>query len=86
MKIKEGYVLKKLAGNYVVVPAGNIDFDGIITLNETGVFIWKMLENGSAKSEIIKALKAEYDVTEEKIVSDVDIFVKKLLDNGIIDE
>ena len=47
MKISEGFVLKKVAGEYVIVPVGGnvADFSAMITINESGAFIWDMLKN-----------------------------------------
>jgi len=46
MKVKEGYMLREVAGNSVVVAVGKatLDFNGLITLNSTGTFLWKLLE------------------------------------------
>lgn len=43
MKIKEDFVLRKVADSYVVVPVNKLtlDFNGIINLNETGAFLLK---------------------------------------------
>ena len=51
MKIKEGYLLREVAGSNIVVPvgSGNMDFSGVITLNEVGSFIWKQLEKDTTK-------------------------------------
>ena len=42
MKIKEGFILREVAGNYIVVAVGSAvkQFNGVITLNETGAFLW----------------------------------------------
>ena len=59
MKIKDDFVLKKLAGSYVVVPVRTraVDFSGIIKLTETGAFLWKLLEKGADREELIEKLK-----------------------------
>ena len=44
MKIKEGYRLRKVGNNSIVVAVGGINFTGLITVNETGTFIWKIRE------------------------------------------
>ena len=43
MKIKSDFLLKKVADSYVVVPVGKatVSFNGMITLNETGAFLWE---------------------------------------------
>lgn len=48
MKIKEGYLLREVAGSNIVVPIGEgeLNFSGVITLNDVGAFFWKNLEKG----------------------------------------
>ena len=55
MKIKSGFVLRDVAGKTFVVATGELSktFKGMITLNETGKYIWKLLENEITKEEII---------------------------------
>ncbi len=86
MKIKDGYLLSEVAGNHVVVPVGNVSFNGMLNLNETGVLIWKMLEQGCEESDLVAAFLAEYDVSEDRAKEDITIFVKKLREAGVIDD
>lgn len=80
MKIKEGFILRNVAGSNIVVPFGDrcLDFNGMITLNETGAFIWKQLENGAEEADVVKAILAEYEVEEDRAVQCVRDFVAKL--------
>lgn len=86
LKIKEGYVLKNIADNYVVVSVGegNVDFNSMITTNETGAFLWDILANGASKEDLVKAVLAEYDVDEAIVTADVDKFIQKLSDKNIL--
>ena len=86
MKIKEGYLLKEVGGNFVVVPVGNVNFNGMLSLNETAVLIWKKLEQGCDENELVSAFLEEYDVSEERAKEDVSAFVSKLIKAGILDE
>ncbi len=86
MKIKDGYLLKEVAGAHVVVPVGNISFNGMLSLNETGVLIWKNLETGCTKEELTNAFLAEYDVSKETAEKDISVFLDKLSRAGILDE
>ena len=86
MKIKDGFLLKEVAGNFVVVPVGNATFNGMLSLNETGHLIWKRLETGCNEDEIVTAFLAEYDVDPERAKSDVKAFINKLNEAGILDE
>lgn len=78
MKIKDGYRLRKVGNNSIVVAVGGINFTGLITINETGTFIWKMLEKGTDVPEIVDALAKECDVKPEDIQGEVTEFIEKL--------
>lgn len=87
LKIKEGFVLKNIADNYVVVSVGegNVDFNSMITTNETGAFLWGIIEKGTTKEDLVKAVLAEYDADEAIVTADVDRFVQKLSEKGILE-
>ena len=86
MKIKDGYLLREIAGNYVVVPVGNVDFDGMISLNDAGVFIWKQLEEETTFESVLSAFLNEYEIDEATAKSDLDAFLKKMRDSGLLYE
>ena len=60
MKIKEGFLLRQVGENHIVVPVGSqsVDFRCIITLNETGAFIWNQLQNPCTAEDMVAALQA----------------------------
>ena len=79
MKLKDGFILRAVAGETVVLPPGGVtDFDMMITLNDTGRFLWERLAVGAEESELVSALLAEYDVTEELAAQSVSAFVARL--------
>lgn len=88
MKLKEDYVLQHVAGSWVVVPMGKaaVDFGGMLTLNETGVTLWKALETGGEVADLARALTAEYDVSMELAEKDAAAFVQKLRAVGCLEE
>ncbi|MBR5773790.1 MAG: PqqD family protein [Clostridia bacterium] len=73
MKIKDGYLIREIAGAYVVVPAGEqvAEFNGLMTLNETAAFIWNVLVAGAEEEDIVAAIVAEYEVDEAIARNDV---------------
>ncbi len=88
MKIKEGFILRQVAGQHIVMPLGqkSLDFNCAITLNESGAFLWSVLENGvKDKEELLKKLLEEYDVDKETAIKDIDAFVLKLTENNLLD-
>lgn len=87
MKINTEFMLREIAGSYVVVPVGEnaIDFNGMINLNESGVFLWKILCEGSSEENLVKQLQEEYEVDEETASKDVKEFVQKLKEADILE-
>ena len=85
MKIKDGFVLRQVAGQTVVLPADSaLDLNMMITLNETGAFLWERLQNDTDEAALVAALLEEYDVDEETAKQSVQAFVKKLSDNEFL--
>ena len=79
MKIRDGYLLRSVAGKNIVVSVGaQLDFNGMLTLNDTGVFFWNLLSKGTTKEEMLDALLTEYDVSAEEGSKDIDEFIGKL--------
>ena len=85
MKLKEGFILRTVAGETIVLPSGDeLDLNMMITLNDTGKFLWQQLENGAEVDELVAALLAEYDVGEATAKAGVERFVAKLNENGFL--
>lgn len=79
MKLKNGFVLREVAGKCVAVPTGtNINFNGMITLNGTAKVLWDCLEKGAEIEDLAKALLTEYDVDRETAEKHAAAFVEKL--------
>lgn len=87
MRIKEGYMLREAAGETVVVPFGEeaLNFQGIISLNETGAFLWRQLEQGCEVDTLVKALLNEYEIDVDTANDDVKDFVEKVKKAGVLD-
>lgn len=87
MKIKEGFKLRKVAGNYIVIATGKAskEFNGMINLNEVGAFLWEKLAIGSTKEELVNALLGEYEVPSEVAEKDVEAFINKLQGANLVE-
>lgn len=87
MKIKDNFLLRKVADSYVVVPVGKLtlNFNGIITLNETGAFLFEQLQKGAEREDLIENLLKEYDVDPEKAAADIDVFLEKVKDADVLE-
>ncbi len=87
MKVKEGYLLREVAGSKVVLPIGEatLDFNGMATLNETGAFLFEQMKDDVTKEDLVRILLDNYDIDEETAKNDVDLFVEKIKGAGIIE-
>lgn len=87
MKIKEGFMLRSVADNYVVVPVGkaSLEFKGLINLNHVGAFIWKCLETETTIEEVIEKVAKEYEIDNELATRDVTLFINKLQEAKLLD-
>ena len=86
MKLDKTFVLRKIADDYVVVPVGStaLDFNGIITLNETGAFLWEKLQAETTVEELVEAMVEEYEVDKETAKTDVEEFIELLRAKSIL--
>ena len=56
-------------------------------LTDTAAFLWKMLENGNpTKKEMLNALLLNFDISTVLALSDIDIFLRTMRENGILEE
>ena len=88
MKIKEDFVLKTVAGQSIVVPIGEaaITFNAMITLSESGKFLWENLLSDTTEEQLVAVLLDEYDVSEEVARIDVSEFLNKMREADLLDE
>lgn len=88
MKTKKGFLLRSVGGRNVVVAIGKAseEFNGLITLNESGAFLWKLLQNGTTYQTMLDEMLKEYDTDEQTAREGIDAFLKIARDAGLIEE
>ena len=86
MNIKLDFVLRDIAGDLLLVPAGKaaLDLNGMLTLNEVGAEIWRMLPEVADEEELIAKLLEIYEVEEPELRADVTDFLNALKKMGIL--
>ena len=86
MNIKREFVLREIAGDLLLVPTGKtaLDLNGMLTLNDVGADIWRMLPEVKDEEEIVQRLLQEYEAEAEEIRPDVLAFLDKLRKLNII--
>lgn len=93
MKINDGFILKEIEGlggetKYIVITVGKASekLSGMITVNETLKDIWKMIESGFSKAQIIDKTVESYDVSREAFSADLDKILSNLKNAGILND
>jgi hypothetical protein len=80
MKIKDGFMLREVASQTMVVAIGEASktFNGIIRLNPTGKFLWEKLQSDTTIEELTSAMTSEYDIDEATANEDIIEFINIL--------
>lgn len=86
MRIKNGFVLREVAGQIMVIATGEAskDFHGMIKLNNTGKEIWLALQEGLAVDDIAMRLHEKFDVELEKATADTHAFIEQMKEMDFI--
>ncbi len=87
MKIKQGFVLRKVMDNYVVVTVGDASksFRGMIKLNATAADVWTFLEQGYGEEQICDAMLEKYDVERSRLASDIRTILSQFAEQGFLE-
>lgn len=87
MRIKEGFVLREVAGQAVVIAVGKASetFHGMINLNSTGRCIWQGVEKGLSEEEIVERILRKYEVEEDQAQKDVKEMLQKMYEAGVME-
>ena len=86
MKIKEGFVVRKIANQYMAVPVGSRakELHGMIGLNETAAFLWELLKEERTEEELAARLYDEYEIDKEEALNVVKKFGELLEKEGVL--
>lgn len=88
MKIKNGFALRNFADKWIAVSINDNTHENnlFITLNNSGAFVWDLLQNETDYDTVIKAITEKYDIDTKTAQDDFDAFLFKVRNAGILDE
>ena len=90
MKLKDGLILREVAGQYVIVPTGKRvqEVTNIVYISASAAYLWDyMKDHEFEKENLVKQIMEHYTgVTEEKASEDIDKFLSTLSANNILDD
>lgn len=88
MKIKKGFVVRTICGEHIVSGEGleQIDFNKMISLNDTAMFLWNAVEGKDfTVDDLTKLLTAEYEVDEQTAAKDAQQLCEEWKNEGLIE-
>ncbi len=88
VKIKEGYILRELGGEFCIFfekDCENGSLDGLPSVNETCIFLWDRLERGADTRELIDAVAKKFGVDEDDAEYEVGEFLAKLIHGNVVE-
>jgi hypothetical protein len=73
-------VSRRTGDEYVLVPVANniADMNSVYTLNETGAFIWDLIDGKRSVDEIVNMVVEKYDTDKGTAMADVSDFVESM--------
>ena len=87
MRIIEGFRLRTVMGQATIVGegVGQIDFNKLITLNESAAYLWQSVENKDFDASYLATLLIDkYGIDSETASKDADAIAKKWIEVGVI--
>lgn len=86
MRLKPGFIIREVCDEYVIIPTGTtaLEFNGLLTVNEIGVELWKLLEEEVTFNQLVEHVLDEYEVDEQTATKDVKEFVDYLMNIQVI--
>lgn len=88
MKAKQGFILRNVVDEYILMPTGdNIGrFNGTVLLNEVSAFVWEKLQNSLSRDDLLKAILDEFEVEKTVAAADLDALLATLKEYGVIED
>lgn len=86
MKLKSTIVLRKIAGETILVPVGEdaVRVNGLITVNEVGALICEQLKEERTVEALVAAVTAQFDVDAQTARADIASFIHTLEENDLL--
>ena len=88
MKAKQGFSLRNVCGEHIIVAEGreNIDFSGIVSMNESAAFLWNAVAGKDfTVGDLAGLLAGEYDVDPQTAADDAEAIAKRWVEAGLVE-
>lgn len=87
MRKNDNFILNEIADKYVLIPVGNkaLDFNGIVTMNQTAKFLWEHSNTEFTTEELVQCLADEYEISGDMASEAVAVYINKMKEVGCIE-
>lgn len=88
MQVSKDYLVRNIAGETILIPSGAAaqKFNGLVTVNALGSFIWEVLQQPVTLDELVARITEEYEVDAATARSDAEEFLAELRQIGALEE
>ena len=88
MRMKNGFILRKIADQYMAVPVGarTRELHGMIAMNETAAFLWEQMIEDCTKDDLSQALLDTYEIDEDNSKEVIQRFIDMLKKEGVLED
>lgn len=88
MKLNGSFVLREVAGEWLVIPVGQtaLQFDGMIILNPVSRVIWECLQQDTDVDRIVDAVTQRFEIEPAEAKTDVVEFLNHMKKENLIIE
>ena len=92
MRINNGYVVKEIAGKYVIIPVGQnvVDYKNMLHINDTAAFILECMKEDTTRENILAKMIEKYEAETEDdkavLAKDLDEFIAAAIEYGVVEE
>ena len=82
--IKQGFILREIAGEFIAVPVDSSCGNNIVVLNPVSKFLWKEMQSEKNFDELVDAILKEYGIERAEAEADLKDFLTQLEESGLI--
>ncbi len=86
MRLNDNFIMREIGGEYIVVPTGETarKYNGLISVNETGAFLWEELQEEVTIEQLVHKVVQKYEVDEETARKDIEVYIEKFQSRGLL--
>ncbi len=88
MRISPNFILREVAGEFIVIPVGEAarNLSGLIALNGSAKFLFDLLQADRTEKELLNAMLNAYDIDEPTAAADISEFLEMLREQRMLIE